>query len=327
MKNLHHEGYMGRGIQTFMKSDYISPDELPDAHADVAFVGVPLDYGASYRRGAAAAPNVIRRHSYWDGVAGGDYYDVRSGKVLPSNRLKIVDLGDLHIAPTRDAENHERILANISQIRRHCFPLIVGGDHSIAYSTIRGCKQALPNDQQKHFGVLHFDAHLDMEVPYLDMPRVFHGNPFRHLLEEHVIEGTRHFCIGQRGIIPKYLMDFVEEHRVSVTTAYDVKKRGIQQVIDETIAQIKGTCKAVFVSFDIDALDPREVKGTGTPLEGGISAEEAELFLRQLKALPVVGFELVEVAPDLDPTGFTNIVACNLLWNFLAFGLKTPSSP
>ncbi|GEM_PF-765066 len=326
MKDLEHEGFMGQGIQTFMKSPYVSLAELPQSQADVAFLGVPLDYNASYRRGAAEAPNAIRRHSYWDRVQGREYVDLRTGKTLVANDLRLVDMGDIHIAPTQDAANHERIQDRVSQVRKHCLPLVVGGDHSIAYSTIRGCKEALPPEQQERFGVLHLDAHFDMEGPYLDMPKVFHGNPFRHLIEEGVVDGSRHVCIGQRGIVPKYLTDFVREHAISVTTAYDLQRRGINDVITETVERLKRTCSAVYVSFDIDALDPREVKGTGTPMEGGMSAEQAQLLLRSLKELPVVGFELVEVAPSLDPTGFTNIVACNLLWQFLAFGLNPKNS-
>ena len=189
MKNQSHEGFMNKGIQTFMKSDYVDVNEL-DSY-DVAYVGVPVEYGASYRKGQALAAQSIREHSYWDAVNGSNYFDTQKNEEVVSNHLRIADVGDMHINPTDTIKNQQVIIETVANIRKKCFPLIIGGDHSISYSTIQGVKKSLSKAQQENFGVLHFDAHLDMENEYLDMPSVFHGNPFRKLIEEGVVNGDR----------------------------------------------------------------------------------------------------------------------------------------
>lgn len=321
MKNLEHEGFFQRGIQTFMKSDYVGLDEL-EAY-DAAVVGVPLDYGASYRQGASLGPKSIREHSYWDAIIDREYIDLESEEVLASHQKNLADLGDIHISPSRPLDNQQRIMDTTQKIREKTFPLIIGGDHSIAYSTIQGCLAALTPEKRESFGVLHFDAHLDMERPYLDMPDAFHGNPFSKLFDEKILKGENHYAIGQRGVIPKYLYDYARDQKVNLFTAPHIRRVGLKQVMNQVIGEMREKYKAVYVSFDIDCIDPSEVKGTGTPLEGGLSSVEVQQFIRSLNSLPIVGFELVEVAPELDKTGFTSIVSCNLLWNFLAFGLNT----
>ena len=320
MKNQSHEGFMNRGIQTFMKSDYVTLDDL-DKY-DVAYVGIPLDYGASYRKGQDLAPKSIREHSYWDGVKESSFYDTRKNEVVNSSSLDIADVGDVHISPTDVLKNQEEIKKTTNSIRKKCFPLIVGGDHSISYSTIQGCKQALPKEKQDSFGILHFDAHLDMEKAYLDMPEIFHGNPFRKLIEQKIIDGKNHYTIGPRGMIPSYLIDFVKDNGVHLYTTPDIRKKNFEQFVKTITTEMREKYKAVFVTFDIDCIDASEVRGTGTPMEGGLSSVECQYFLRELKNVPVVGFELVELSPKLDPSGLSSIISTNLLWNFLSFGMK-----
>lgn len=320
MKNQSHEGVMNRSIQTFMKSDYVGMDGV--GQYDVAYIWVPVDQGASYRKGQDLAPKSIREHSYWDWVNGSAYYDTDSWQAVTSNSLRICDVGDVHIAGTEVRANQERIIQAISDIRNKCFPLIIGWDHSISYSTIQGCKNALPPEMKEGLGILHFDAHLDMEKPYLDMPKVFHWNPFSSLIWEGITKGENHYAIGQRWMIPSYLMDFVRDNRVNLHTAPSIKKQDYKAFVDRIVWEMKEKFKAVFVTFDIDCIDATEVRGTGTPMEGWLSSLECQYFLRKLIDLPVVGFELVEIAPNLDKSWLTSVIGTNLLWQFLAFGLQ-----
>lgn len=320
MKDQAHAGYMHRGIQTFMKADYASVQDL--AGYDVAFVGVPQEYGASYRKGTAEAPAAIRAYSYWDAIQGYRYYDLETERELVANKLTLADVGDVHIAPTNPRASEQAIRDTIKAVRKHAFPLIVGGDHSIAYSTIRGCLAALPEEQRSHVGLLHIDAHLDTEIDYLDMPRIWHGSPFRHLIEEEIIQGENHYALGIRGVIPAYLIDYVQEKQINMYTMPRIRKLGFNAVMRDVIAEMKERFSAIYVSFDIDSIDPAEAPGTGTPKEGGFTTEEALRFVRNLKELPIIGFELVEVAPPLDPSGLTTLVGKNILWHFLNFGLN-----
>ncbi|MDD4352142.1 MAG: agmatinase family protein [Candidatus Gracilibacteria bacterium] len=320
MKNQEHEGFMNRSIQTFMKSDYVDINEL-DSY-DIAYVGVPVEYGASYRRGQALAPKSIREHSYWDSINGANYFDTQKNEEIISNRLSIADVGDIHITPTDTLRNQQAIIETVANIRKKCFPLIIGGDHSISYSTIQGVRKSLSKAQQDSFGVLHFDAHLDMENEYLDMPSVFHGNPFRKLIEAGIINGKNHYAVGPRGMIPSYLMDFVRKNNVNLYTTPEIRKTNFEQFVSKIILEMRERFQAVFVTFDVDCIDTTEMRGTGTPMEGGFSSIECQYFLRKLQNLPVVGFELVELAPQLDPSGLSSIISTNLLWNFLSFGLE-----
>jgi agmatinase len=303
-----------------MKSDYVTIDELHNY--DIAFVGIPLDFGASYRRGTALGPKSIREYSYWDAVNGEKFFDLQNENFIIANNFKIADVGDIHITPTDPVKSQKEITRVITEIRKQVFPLIVGGDHSITYSTIQGIIKALPQNFTGEIGVLHFDAHLDMENSYLDMPQVFHGNPFRCLIDEGFIKGENHYAIGQRGIIPSYLIEYVWENKIHLYNMAKIQKIGFDVFLKKIISECKERFKAIYITLDIDCLDPREVCGTGTPMEEGLKVIEMQRFLRSLKELPIIGFELVEVTPELDQSGLTSIIAANLLWNFLSFGLN-----
>lgn len=308
------------GIQTYMASPYIDLTEIQGY--DVGVLGVPVDYGTSYRQGARNAPRAIRDHSHWDRVDGSEYVDVDSGIMSVSNNLKIGDLGDLLVSPGDAERTSSEITRVVEMIRRGLFPLILGGDHSITHPAFIGCKRALSEDEQP-IGILKFDAHPDVEEDYLTLPKVWHGNPFRKLIEEGHLDGKHLVNIGLRGLLPKKWMDYMNDHGITNFTVPEIRRRGMDQVIQDAIRILRERCASVYVTFDIDCIDPADAPGTGTPSFGGIRAEEAIHAVRQLGELPVKGFDLVEVNPDFDQTGRTQIVACDLLWNLLSFGLKS----
>jgi agmatinase len=323
MKEQKHEEYFDRGIQTFMKSDYVGLRDLQGY--DVAFVGAPVEFGATFRKGAAEGPSEIRRYSHWDTVMGEEYYDLDEEASRSSNDIKIADLGDIHVIPTNPRKTGKIISETVEKIRTvDVFPLIAGGDHSIAYYTIRGCLGGL---REKEMAVIHLDAHMDLEDSYLDYPKIHHGSSFRRLIEDGIISGGNLFSVGVRGIIPNDMYRYAREKQVNVYTSNLVRKDGIAKIL-ENIKQKLRECriKAVYVSLDIDCIDPSEVRGTGTPLEGGLSSEEIFYFVRGLRDIDVVGFEIVELAPKIDSSGFSTLVAVNILRNFLMFGFRNKES-
>lgn len=313
------------GISTFMRSPYVrSPEELENY--DIGVVGIPLDYGASYREGARHAPRAIREHSHWDDLDGGQYIDLDKDTVIAATPHSIADIGDITVYPTDPERTNRLIEASVAEVRRHAFPLILGGDHSITYAGFKGCKKALKDDEQP-MGILHFDAHTDVEKEFGVMPRIWHGNPFRALIEEGEVSPENLVTVGPRGVIPKKWIDYIREKQIRLFTTAETRERGLSKVIDDAIAYLRSRCASVYVTFDIDVIDPSQAPGTGTPCVGGLRAEELLPEIRKLSSLPVRAFDLVEVNPVLDPTGQTSIVACEILWNYLAFGLTSRKQP
>lgn len=324
MRNLSNKEHINCGIQTFMKYPHIRIDEAYEY--DVAFIGIPLEYGASYRKGTALGPKAVREYSYWDSIESDNYWDLDSDTAIQTTALKIGDVGDILVTPTNPEISGERIISTIQNIRASCFPLIVGGDHSIAYWTLRGILEPLTKEQRERVGILHFDAHLDMEKPYLDMPSIFHGNPFSKLIEDGIISGHQHYAIGQRGIIPGYLKDFAFDAGVQMYPMKKLRENRFEYVFSRIIDEMRECFTSVYITCDVDVIDGGIMQGTGTPMSNGLLPHEMEYAMRELKKIQTIGFELVELAPNLDASGFSTIIACNMLWNFLSFGFHENNS-
>lgn len=235
----------------------------------------------------------------------------------------------MHITPTAPKKTGEVIFETIKKIRSSgVFPLIMGGDHSIAYYTIKGCLHGYLNGLKKEeVAIIHLDAHLDLETSYLDYPNIYHGNSFRKLIEDDIIDGNNLFTIGVRGLIPSEIYQYAKEKQVNLYTSKLVKRVGIDKVLADFKQHIeKHRIKAVYVSLDIDCITPSEVRGTGIPLEGGLCSEDIYRFVRGLGNVNTIGFEIVELAPKIDMSEFSTLVAVNIFRNFLMFGLKMEES-
>lgn len=311
------------GINTFMRSPYIP--KISDLNGyDVGVLGLPVDYGASYREGAKHAPRSLRALSHWEDLDGGEFFDTDTGEIITAQSLSIADVGDVMIYPTDPKRTNEEIIKAVSELRKKAFPLILGGDHSVTYASFKGCHSAL-TDEEKPIGLLHFDAHLDVEKDCGGMPEIWHGNPFRSLIEEGLLEGDNMVTIGPRGLITKKWIDYVREKNIHLFTAPDVKEQGLSKVIEQAVAHLRQRCKSVYLTFDIDSIDPAQAPGTGTPWVGGLKAEEVIPAMRQLSELPIKAFDMVEVNPLHDVSGQTAILASDIIWNFLSFSLSKKS--
>lgn len=317
MKHDPHE-HKFAGIPTFMRAPYIGLEQLTEY--DVGVLGVPVDFCVSYREGARYGPRAIREYSCWDSIDGEVCFDVGTGEWKRSSPRRIADLGDVHVW-TGDAERtNSEIARAVTAIRKGAFPLILGGDHSITYAAVKGCLAAL-RDEQRPLGILHFDAHTDVCTDYPGLPRVWHGNPFRALIEEGYIEGKNLVTLGVRGLIQKECMDFVQSTGIHLIGMPELKKKGLDLVISDVIAKLKKQCRSVYITLDIDCIDPAHAPGTGTPEVGGLMGDEIIPMMDRLAELPLVAFDLTEVNPVFDPSARTVMVACELLCRFLMFGL------
>jgi agmatinase len=233
-------------------------------------------------------------------------------KVSPFEALRIADYGDIDISPVSIERTNEIVEQEVTAIlSAGCIPVSVGGDHSIALPILRALAK-----RHGPVALVHFDSHPDTWDQYFGS-RYFHGTMFRRAVEENLIDPRRTFQIAIRG--PLYGaddFDFQARHGMSVLRVEALHERGVGWAVEQ-YARLRGA--KVYVSFDIDAVDPAHAPGTGTPEVGGLTSFEALALVRALIGLDLVGFDLVEVAPAYDGPGqITALLAANLLFEFVS---------
>jgi len=280
-------------IRTFANAPVaIYPEDLIAGKVDVAIVGAPLDMG-SYYRGQRFGPQAMRNEY---GAGGNDMNTM----VNPSKELTIVDYGDIAVDNMSTERSMEHVRERVAEIARTgALPFIVGGDHSLAYPNIA----ALADVHGKgSFGVIHFDAHFDAgkDGPHF----ITHGMPvYRAVKEGHVL--AKNFIqIGLRGPWPSADgFEWMRNNGMRYHTMAEVEKRGWEAVMNRALKEAREGGKKIYISFDVDVLDPAFVPGTGTPVPGGLTMREAMPIVRRLCAEnDLVGFEIVELDPLLDST-------------------------
>ena len=310
------------GIPTFMGGK-LTFNKNKFSNYDVVFVGVPTDYGATYRLGAKYAPRKLRELSFWLRIDGAEMYDFDTDEVLYANELEIADYGDIEVDPTHPEKNQKNISKAVYDVRKKTFPLVCGGDHSITYGSFIGCYKAFKEEYPDYeLGIIHLDAHVDVEDKYLNMPRVWHGNVFRRLIEDGYLKGENLYTIGPRGIEEYELIRYIKEEGINLYPNKKVKELGLLSIVDKIKENSKNKKIKYYITFDIDSLDMIYAQGTGTPQSYGLRVNDCNYFFRKLKELDIVGLDIVELNPVLDPSGNSFIVACEILYNYLAFGYK-----
>ncbi len=272
---------------------------------DVALLGIPFDGGVVYRPGARFGPRDVRQHSSLIRP----YHPVL--KVSPFNVLRVADVGDVDVNPVSIEDTHARVEQAVTAIvNAGAIPVCIGGDHSLSLAVLRAVAR-----RHGPVGMVHVDSHQDMWDAYFGN-RFFHGAPFRRALEEGLLEGHRIVQVGIRG--PVYSdsdFDFGRQHGVRVIRAEDVAREGIGGVREQLRAVGRGP---VYLSFDIDGVDPAFAPGTGTPEVGGLTSREALEIVRALAGLPLVGADVVEVSPPYDHGNITALLAANLLFEIVS---------
>ncbi len=272
------------GLPTFGGLPYTEdPAELEGV--DVAVVGAPTDDLVSDRPGTRFGPRAIRAAS----GASGPHLEA---KIDAFAELRMVDFGDAPVLPADPGRSHQAIEATVGQVlAAGAIPIVLGGDHSIAEPDIRACAAA-----HGTVGLVHFDTHTDTGTQVFGV-EVSHGTPMYRLVEAGAVDPKRYVQIGLRGYWPGPAeFDWQAKRGITSFFAHDVRKLGIEQVIEQTV-EIVGE-GPVFLSIDIDVLDPGFAPGTGTPEPGGLSSTELLWAVRTVAAgLEVVGADVVEVIP------------------------------
>ena len=296
---------------TFMRLPHIE-----DPHGlDVAIVGVPYDGGTSYRPGARLGPREIRAQSSL--IRTYSYFQ----KVAPFDRLNVADVGDVDAPPVSIEKCYQAVEARIGAIADALArPIVIGGDHSITLPVLRALAR-----RHGPLALVQVDAHIDTWDEYFG-GKYFHGTPFRRAIEEGIIDGKRFIQVGIRG--PMYAeadFEFHREHGITMLDIDQVKTRGMAWVVDEIRRVVTGPA---YMTFDIDSVDPAFAPGTGTPEVGGLTSHEAQLLVRGLAGLSLVGGDIVEVAPLFDGPGqITALLAANLMFEFLCVLARGQTSP
>ena len=287
------------GPSTFMRLPIAKPEEV-----DIALIGIPFDGGTTNRTGARHGPREIRNQSSLvrrvHHVTG----------VSPFDQARIADCGDVPVNPLDLNETLENIASFMDGVRAAgAIPLTAGGDHLISLPILRALARERP------LGMIHFDAHSDTYDSFFGS-RYNHGTPFCRAIEENLLDPKRVIQIGIRGAISDARnYDFARAAGVRIVFIEEFEERGPQAVMEEA-RKIVGE-EAIYVSFDIDVLDPSIAPGTGTPEIGGITTREAQKLIRLLAGLDIAGADLVEVSPPLDPTGGTALAAATLMFELL----------
>jgi agmatinase len=297
------------GIPTFCRTPHVA--SLDRIESQIAVLGIPFDEGVGYRPGTRFGPRSIREYSmrfpYFDESSPErGYWDMERRKRFLSN-VDCVDCGDVDIVALGREYVYGQIDGSIKKIlRQGAFPLVLGGDHSITYPVVRAFENNGP------LNIIQFDAHLDRRESMLDV-RYGHGCPMRRISELEFIE--RIASIGLRGLrAPEEDFLFAEKRGDILISDRMVQEIGVDGVLEEI--PITGRC---FVTIDIDVLNPAVAPGTGTPEADGLSYAQLNKILWGIaRTSKIVGFDLVEVNPSLDPSGRTPLFAAQLCVEFLA---------
>jgi agmatinase len=291
---------------TFLGVDRCDWDETESyADADVVILGAPFDGGTSHRAGTRFGPQYIRQTCYLPHDGSRPSIALR---VDGLRDLRVYDAGDVEMF-SGDAERSVRDLqaAVYAVARTGAIPLILGGDHTIAWPDAAGVAQHLG---QGRISMIHFDAHADTgNIEFGSL--IGHGQPMRRLIESGAVRGDRFLQIGLRGYWPPpETLDWMAEQGMRSYEMAEIGARGLTTCLTEAAAIATDDCDGVFLSVDIDVCDPGHAPGTGTPEPGGLSARQLLDAVRRISyELPVVGMDIVEVSPPYDHAEITSFLA------------------
>lgn len=275
--------------------------------ADVAVVGIPFDLATSSRPGARLGPRAVREASSmvaWDRVHEWEYD--------PFTKLSVIDFGDVyfdHGVPQNIPDQITRQFVDIHQTGTKT--LMLGGDHFCTYPVL----QSLARFHDKPLSLIHFDAHSDTWAE--DKKTIHHGTMFYHAAKEGLIAPARSAQIGIRTYND-------DSHGFNIFSAEAVRNEGVRNIV-QRVLEIVGD-NPVYLTFDIDGLDPSMAPGTGTPVVGGLTTMEAQQILRGLRGINLVGADVVEVAPMYDTSQITALAAATMAMNIIGLFAETAAS-
>ncbi|QEY31910.1 agmatinase [Synechococcus sp. RSCCF101] len=297
------------GINTFMKAPYLE-DVNQVGNYDVAILGVPHDSGTTYRPGTRFGPQGIRRIS-----ALYTPYNYEMGVDL-REQISLCDVGDIFTIPANNEKSFDQISKGVAHVfASGAFPIILGGDHSIGFPTVRGVCRHLGD---RKVGIIHFDRHVDTQETDLD--ERMHTCPWFHATNMANAPARNLVQLGIGGWqVPREGVKVCRERGTNVLTVTDICDMGLEAAAEFAIERATDGTDCVYISFDIDCIDAGFVPGTGWPEPGGLLPREALKLLELIvRRVPVCGLEVVEVSPPYDISDMTSLMATRVICDTMA---------
>ncbi len=294
--------YTGTSV-TFGRRPLVEdPLELARRAPDIAIVGAPMDEAVSYRPGARFGPRAIRQASYTSGE-----YSLQLD-VEPFKVLDVVDAGDANIVPAAPARSQAMIYRKVLSVASAgVIPIVLGGDHSITWPSASAVAAVR---HPGSIGIVHFDAHADTADRDWGV-LAGHGTPMRRLIESGAVKGSNFVQVGLRGYWPPpEVFEWMREQKMRWHLMREIEERGAEAVVDDAINEALDGPDAVYISVDIDVIDPGMAPGTGTPEPGGLLTRELLRAVRRIAgSVPIAGMDIVEVSPPYDHADVTAAAA------------------
>ena len=292
------------GVPTFMRLPHLDVDRADEV--DIGLIGVPWDGGTTNRPGARHGPRQMRDAS----TLMRNVHHVTG--IRPYESANCADLGDTPVNPVDLIDTLDRVEAFFTQVHaKGILPLTAGGDHLVTLPIMRAIA-----DKSQPLGMVHFDAHTDTWDRYFEGHKYTHGTPFRRAIEEGLLDPKRTIQIGIRGGLytPEDKAWGLEQgiRVVEIEEYFDLGPDKVAALARDVVGD-----GPVYVSFDVDGLDPVFAPGTGTPEIGGYSTHDAQRMLRALRGCQIVGADVVEVSPPFDQSGSTALVGVTMMWELL----------
>lgn len=293
------------GIATFMRLPHLALNDDRLAEVDIGLIGVPWDSGTTNRPGPRHGPRQLRDMSTMIRAQNG------ATGVRPFEAANCADLGDVPPNPADLMDSMARITSFYRTVLdAGILPVTAGGDHLSTLPILRAVAAKSP------VGMILFDSHTDLFNAYFNGSKYTHGTPFRRAVEEGLLDPKRVCMIGIRGTTyDSEDRDFAESVGIRVIPIEEFHARGVAEVMSEA-REIVGSADT-YVSYDIDFVDPTFAPGTGTPEVGGPNSFQAIEVIRHLKGVRIVGADLVEVSPPIDPSGGTAYLGASLIFEML----------
>ncbi len=299
------------GISTFGKSPYVEDWDAIDA--DVAILGAPFDFGTQWRSGARFGPRAVREASTLFSFGHAGAYDHEDDATYLDASVRMVDIGDADIVHTLTEKSHENIALGVRKILdAGAMPVVIGGDHSVNIPCVEAFAQDCAENGPIH--VVQIDAHLDFVDERHGVTRG-HGNPMRRAIEKDYVSGMTQLGIRNVSSTAREGYEDARARGSDILSVRQVRKLGTDGVLERIPDGAR-----YYVTIDIDAFCPSIAAGTGTPSHGGFLYYDVLEILQGLaRRGDVAGIDLVEVAPSYDPSESTQILAAQLLLNFIGF--------
>ena len=298
--SLFARGWWGTTSQTFGGAKYLE-DARELGGQDVVFLGAPYDGGTTYRPGTRFGPEALRR-------VGTSSFNPGFGVDL-NRSLVSADLGNIQVIPSNLEKSFDQIAKALAFVaEREVFPVVLGGDHAIGYPDVRGISPYIDGN----IGIIHFDRHADLSEDSLD--ERMHGSPFFHATNIPNAPPSNLVQIGIGGwsSAPEWFKT-ARERNATMITIDDIDRYGMERVLEYALEVAWKNAKAVWLSFDIDSVDPAFAPGTGTPVAGGLTPREVLYMLRGIAREGLVGMEIVEVSPPYDVADITTLLGVTVI--------------